>query len=380
MSVYLDNNSTTALDPQVLDAMLPYFKDIHGNPSSVHRYGRLTRNALEQARDQVARLAGARNEQVIFTSGGTEANNLAILGALSHKAPAHLAVSSIEHASIIEPAKSLFKKGWKLDLVNVDSGCYILADNLKSVISEDTRLVSVMMANNETGVVQDIQSLKQGIQSDQILFHSDASQVAGKLPLNFNEINIDMMTLSSHKIYGPQGAGALIANRSIELEPVLYGGGQERGIRNGTENIAAIVGFGAAAELAIKQLEETQKHLRSLRDQLERELAAMQNITLFAAESDRLPNTLQFAVNDFDGEALLMLLDKKGIAVSSGSACQSSAGAPSHVLLAMGVKPELAKHAIRVSFGRNNIAKDVQILIEALKDITLIQHKSMCVG
>lgn len=380
MPVYLDNNSTTALDPRVLDAMLPYLKDIHGNPSSVHRYGRLTRNAMEQARYQVAELAGARAEQVIFTSGGTEANNLAVLGSLVHQPAAHLAVSSIEHASIIEPAKSLTKKGWQLDLLEVDGDCKVLQKSIESVVSENTRLLSVMMANNETGVVQDIKRLSQCVQSGQTLFHSDASQVAGKLPVNFTEMNIDMMTLSSHKMYGPQGAGALIARRSVELESVIYGGGQERGLRNGTENIAAIVGFGAAAELAAQQLEETRELLMSLKDNLQRELASLPGITLFGTESESLPNTLQFAVDDFDGEALLMHLDKRGIAVSSGSACHSSAGAPSHVLLAMGVVPELAKNAIRVSFGKNNKAEDVKVLLDALQDITLTQHQSMSVG
>ena len=189
-----------------------------------------------------------------------------------------------------------------------------------------------------------------------------------------------MMTLSSHKIYGPQGAGALIAKRSVELEPIIYGGGQERGLRNGTENIAAIVGFGAAAELAAQQLEEKYKHLRKMRDVLQSELANMPGITLFAAQSDRLPNTLQFAVDDFDGEALLMHLDRQGIAVSSGSACHSQAGTPSHVLLAMGVAPELAKNAIRISFGKHNSMDDVHVFLHALKEITLTQHQSMRVG
>ncbi|MCW8909762.1 MAG: cysteine desulfurase [Gammaproteobacteria bacterium] len=380
MAVYLDNNSTTALEPEVLDVMLPYLKDIHGNPSSVHRYGRLTRNAIEQARHQVANLAGAQPEQVIFTSGGTEANNLAILGALSNKVPAHLAVSSIEHASVIEPAKILINSGWKLDLIPVDAACNISAENIESVVSDDTCLISVMMANNETGVIQDIKHLNQHIQSEKVLFHSDASQVAGKLPVNFAEMKIDMMTLSSHKIYGPQGAGALIVNRSVELEPIIYGGGQERGLRNGTENIAAIVGFGAAAELAGQQIEDINKYLRTMRDALQSELANMPGITLFAAQSDRLPNTLQFAVDDFDGEALLMHLDKQGIAVSSGSACHSKAGTPSHVLLAMGVAPELAKNAIRISFGKHNRMDDVHVFLHALKEITLTQHQSMRVG
>ena len=380
MPVYLDNNSTTALEPKVLDAMLPFLKDIHGNPSSVHRYGRLTRNAIEQARYQVAKLAGAQAEQVIFTSGGTEANNLAILGALSQQAPAQLAISSIEHASVIEPAKSLVNRGWELGFIAVDAAGKTLDKSFESVVSENTRLVSVMLANNETGVLQDIKCLHQKIESEQILFHSDASQMAGKLPLNFNEMNINMMTLSSHKIYGPQGAGALISDRSVELEAVIYGGGQERGLRNGTENIAAIVGFGAAAELAGEQLEDTYKHLKLLKDKLENELVNMPAITLFATEAERLPNTLQFALDDFDGEALLMLLDKRGIAVSSGSACHSSEGAPSHVLLAMGVKPELAKNAIRVSFGKHNKMDDVKVFLDALKDITVTQHQSMRVG
>ncbi|MDH5766464.1 MAG: cysteine desulfurase [Gammaproteobacteria bacterium] len=380
MPVYLDNNATTALDPRVLDAMLPFLKDIHGNPSSVHRYGRLTRNAVEHARMQVAQLVAASPEQVIFTSGGTEANNLAILGSLSNKQPSQLAISAIEHASVTEPARTLTRQGWELDYINVDADGRLDEDSFRSTVSDQTALLSVMLANNETGSLQPVQELAQQLADKQLLFHSDASQVAGKLAINFTDLGIDMMTLSSHKFYGPQGAGALIAKRSIELEPVIHGGGQERGLRNGTENIPAIVGFGAAAELARLELEQNSQHSEILKQQLLSELNRIQGLTLFSQLHESLPNTIQFALENFDGEALLMYLDKQGIAVSSGSACHSQAGAPSHVLLAMGVSPELAKNAIRVSFGKNNQTDDVSVFIKALKEITLSSPQSMCAG
>ena len=380
MPVYLDNNATTALDPRVLDAMLPFLKDIHGNPSSVHRYGRLTRNAVEHARMQVAQLVAASPEQVIFTSGGTEANNLAILGSLSNKQPSQLAISAIEHASVTEPARTLTRQGWELDYINVDADGRLDEDSFRSTVSDQTALLSVMLANNETGSLQPVQELAQQLADKQLLFHSDASQVAGKLAINFTDLGIDMMTLSSHKFYGPQGAGALIAKRSIELEPVIHGGGQERGLRNGTENIPAIVGFGAAAELARLELEQNSQHSEILKQQLLSELNRIQGLTLFSQVHESLPNTIQFALENFDGEALLMYLDKQGIAVSSGSACHSQAGAPSHVLLAMGVSPELAKNAIRVSFGKNNQTDDVSVFIKALKEITLSTPQSMCAG
>jgi cysteine desulfurase len=374
MPLYLDNNATTALEPRVLQAMMPFLQSLYGNPSSVHRFGRLTRDAIEQARVQVAKLAGAQPGQVIFTSGGTEANNLAIIGPLAHRPPARLAVSRIEHASLMEAAKKLSRSDWQLDLIDVDASCRLLEDSFIDSLHTDTQLVSVMLANNETGVLQDVKKLAGFARDKGVLFHTDASQAAGKMPLDFAGSGVHLMTLSAHKMYGPQGAGALIADRSVEIKPLILGGGQERDLRSGTENIAAIVGFGMAAELALQDLQSRSEQCRALRDALVTALSELPSVKLFAQDAERLPNTVQFAVDGFTGEALLMQLDRKGIAVSSGSACHSGQTEPSHVLLAMGVDEMMARSAIRVSFGKDNTAEDVKQFMDTLN--TIVNLKS----
>ena len=371
MPLYLDNNATTALDPVVLEAMLPYMQAIYGNPSSVHRYGRLTRDALELARHQVAALVSAQPGQVIFTSGGTEANNLAIKGVLSAMEPGRFAVSAIEHASLLEAAKSMQNIGWHMDVIGVSPTCMVTEQHLQEAVSEQTRLVSVMLANNETGVIQPVRSLCKISHQYGALFHTDASQAAGKIQVDFTELGVDMMTLSSHKIYGPQGTGALIVDRAIDIHPMIVGGGQERSKRSGTENIAGIVGFGKAAEQASTELESRQALTCQLRDELVRELANIKQVVLFATEEPRLPNTVQFSVEGFDGETLLMQLDKQGIAVSSGSACHTGRTEPSHVLMAMGVADNIAKSAIRVSFGKDNKVEDIKQFMDALNNILM---------
>lgn len=369
MALYLDNNATTAIDPAVLDAMMPYMQGMVGNPSSVHRFGRLTRDALEQARVQIANCCGAQAGQVVFTSGGTEANNLAIKGYLATQTVARLAVSAIEHASLLETARCMTQMGWLLDEMGVDENGQISDASMRRSIYENTALVSIMLANNETGVIQNTEQFENLATMSQAVIHTDASQAVGKIPVNFSQLRVKMMTLSSHKIYGPQGVGALIVDRGIELQPIQKGGGQERGLRGGTENIAGIVGFGMAAELASKALAGRAKYLQAMRDELVQALAELPQITLFAIAVERLPNTVQFSVAGIDGETLLMQLDRKGIAVSSGSACHSGKTDPSHVLMAMGVDAKVAKSAIRVSFGKDNKAEDIATFMEALKNI-----------
>jgi len=350
---------------------MPYMSGIYGNPSSVHRFGRLTRDALEQARIQVAQCADAEPNQVVFTSSGSEANNLAIKGALSNLPHAHMAVSSIEHACMLEPAKAMKKLGWELDLLVVDDQGRIAIDHLKSTITNETKFVSVMAANNETGVLQDLPGLievAKSVNSD-VLFHSDACQMVGKLPISFKKLNLDMMSVSSHKLYGPQGAGALIVSRSIDLQPQILGGGQEKGLRSGTENLAAIVGFGRAAELAMETQQARGEHVLKLQQQLVQSLVELSGVTVFSAQSEKLPNTVQFSVHGIDGETLLMQLDRKGFAVSSGSACDSGRTDPSHVLMAMGVDKDIAKGAIRVSFGEQNTREQVVQFIDVLAQI-----------
>jgi len=371
MPVYLDHNATTPLSSEVLDAMMPYMTGLYGNPSSVHRFGRVTRDALEQARMQVANLVGAQPKEVVFTSGGTEANNLAISGGLAYSSPSGFAISATEHASIVAPAKLMGEQGWQLNTIAVNSQGVVEHDALHAAISETTQLVSVMAANNETGVLQDIPALvnaAKAVKAD-VIFHSDACQAAGKLAIDFAGSKLDLMSLSSHKIYGPLGAGALVVKSHVDLAPLIVGGGQERQRRSGTENLVALVGFGAAAELAAKVLERRQAHVLDLQTQLIARLKDLRGITLFSQGVPCLPNTLMFSVAGIDGEMLLMQLDRKGFAVSSGSACDSGRTDPSHVLLAMGVKPETAKGAIRVSFGEQNTSDEVLQFVESVEEI-----------
>jgi len=366
MTVYLDNNATTPLDERVVESMLPWLHKRRGNPSSVHGPGRAARAALDQAREQVADLVNAHPAQVIFTSGGTEANNLALKGVAGTRAPAHLLVSSIEHASLVGPARALEARGWRLGLIPVDAGGRVEPHTVRDYLQPDTRLVSVMWANNETGVVQDVPAIAATAREAGSVVHTDAVQAAGKLALDFAASGAHLMSLSAHKLYGPSGVGALIVDRAVELEPLLHGGGQEKGLRGGTENVAAIAGFGMAAELARRELGQRTSQVVALREALEAGLRQLPGVGIVAAESDRLPNTTQVLVPGIEGETLLMNLDREGIAVSSGSACASGKQDPSHVLLAMGMEPNLARCVIRVSLGRDNEADDVRALLEAL--------------
>ncbi len=372
MAVYLDNNATTALDEKVLDAMLPYMGQITGNPSSVHRFGRLQKDAIEQARESVASLLGARAEQVFFTSGGTESNNLLLngldLAILDGKTKGNrrIAISAIEHPSLLEPAQHLHLA---VDLIAVDANGNINLSAAEQVLTQHTSLISVMAANNETGVIQDLSPLINLAHKHHCFFHSDASQAAGKIPLNFVDSGLHAMTVSSHKMYGPVGVGALVIDKRLPIKKIQYGGAQEKNLRAGTENVPAIVGFGKAAQLAKADLQSRSLHVQALRDSLESGLQKINAVSVFAQSSARLPNTVQFGVDGFDGETLLMQLDKKAIAVSSGSACTSGKTEPSHVLKAMKVPDTLALSAIRVSFGKNNTLSDVTVLLDALHGI-----------
>jgi len=372
--VYFDHNATTALDENVLEAMLPFLAGLRGNPSSVHRLGRFARAALDQAREQVAALVNADAAEVVFTSGGTEANNLLLLGATAGVAQQQFIVSAIEHACITEPADRLAASGWQLDKAPVDKNGLIQQDWLKQHVTAKTRLLSVMAANNETGAIQNIAEIAAIAAEKQVPLHTDAAQAVGKIPVDFKAWGVQAMTLSAHKIHGPQGAGALIKHKSLDLSAVQTGGGQEFGLRAGTENVAAIVGFGVAAEMASSQLADRASTTLQLRQQLEEGLSQIEPIVVFAQDVPRLPNTVQFAQPLMTGETLLMMLDKQGFAVSSGSACNSGNGKPSHVLKAMDVDDALALGAIRVSLGVGNTQQEVNEFIAALKQCLNLNH------
>ena len=367
--IYLDHNATTPMDDRVIEAMQPFMGIFFGNPSSLHRLGRTSRSAIDTARSQVAALVGVEPAQVIFTSGGTEANNLAIKGLAGTLAAGVIAVGATEHPSVLAPAWHLRKQGWEVLTLAVDSAGALTSEGIAGLPKPNLRIASVMLANNETGVVLDVSTLAKFVRGTGAYLHCDAVQAAGKMPVNFNASGAHLLTLSSHKIYGPKGAGALVVDKSVPLEPLLEGGGQERGLRSGTENVAAIVGFGKACELALAELESRNAHCLQLRLQLENRLAQLPGVTLFAGHAPRLSNTLQFGLGGMDGEALLMALDRKGFAVSSGSACASGAGEPSPILLAMGVAADTAKSAIRVSVGKDNSEADIEAFLATLQTI-----------
>jgi cysteine desulfurase len=361
---YLDNNATTRVDARVVEAMLPYLSGPYGNASSLHRYGRAARDAVEAARAQVAALVNAQPQEVVWTSGGTEADNLAIKGA---GGKGRVLYGATDHPAVMECAVSI---GQGVEAIAVDAEGLIRWDLFEAQLKQaPVRVVSAMRANNETGVIQDVARAARLAHAAGALMHVDCVQALGKLPLDFTGLGCDLMSLSSHKIYGPKGAGALVVKNGTEVHAQHHGGAQERGLRGGTENIAAIVGFGAAAELAGRELEARVTHSLVLRERLEAGLRGIPRLTIFGASAPRLSNTVQFALAGYDGEALLMQLDRKGMAVSSGSACASGNHEPSHVLLAMGYDRETALGAIRVSFGKENTEAEVDQFLAALKAV-----------
>ena len=367
--VYLDHNATTPLDPAVLAAMLPWLESRFGNASSRHEYGRAARRAVDDARQQVAAAVNAHPTEVVFASGGSEANNLFLKGVAACSRPGVIAVGATEHPCVLKPAAQLARGGWQIETVAVDAAGRVDFAVFSRILAARPRLWSIMTANNETGVIQDIPLLATAARAAGGWFHSDAVQALGKLPLDFRALNaagVHAMTLSAHKACGPKGAAALVVDKRVELQPLIAGGGHERGLRSGTENVPAIVGFGVAAELAAQRVAEAPRRVEALRERLERALAGL-GLPIFGDEARRLPNTTYFAVADIDGETLVGKLDRAGFAVASGAACSSANPEPSHVLQAMGVAPELARGAVRVSLGAGNGEADIDDFINALQ-------------
>ncbi len=365
--IYFDHNATTPVDERVLEAMLPYLQDFYGNPSSLYRLGRMARSAIEIAREQLAALVEVSPTQIVFTSGGTEANNLALAHIPS--AESAVVVSAIEHPSVIDAVIAKRASFKQLTVLDVDEKGLLAAEQVKSLELKKNDFVSIMLANNETGVIQDVSRFSRLLKQCGVIVHTDAVQALGKIAFTFSELGVQLMSLSSHKIYGPKGCGALVFEKGFEIRPQLLGGGQENGCRAGTENVAAIVGFGKAAELVKTELTQRQQQQLELTQYLEKELLKFSGLVIFAQDAKRLPNTIQMALKGVDGEMLLMQLDKNNIAVSSGSACASGGGRVSPVLAAMGVEPELAKGAIRISLGKSNSKQDVDEFILVLKKL-----------
>jgi cysteine desulfurase len=381
---YFDHNATTPVDDAVFEAMLPYFRKEFGNPSSRHELGVAARRAVNQAREQVANAVGAHPSQVIFTSGGSEANNLFIQGAAGYLKPGRILVSSVEHPCVMRTAQEMARNAyakWELRRLAVDHlGRVDLADIDSAMLEQQagqkqSSLVSVMLANNETGVIQNVATIADRARARGAWVHTDAVQAFGKIPVDFASLKVHAMTLSAHKIYGPKGAAALIIDKRLLLKPLIYGGGHENGLRSGTENVPAIVGFGIACELARKRVDETNRveetgtPLLAMRQRLEQGLIEM-GAVIFGAGAQRLPNTCYFALPGIEGDTLVVRLDKAGFAVASGAACSSVNPGRSHVLEAMGVDPMLTRCAVRVSLGSSNSMAQVENFLKALDKVT----------
>ena len=364
--IYMDNAASGRMHPEVLDAMMPYLQDNYGNPSSLHRQGRMARKAVERARRQVASLLGASLSEIVFTSGGTESNNTILQATPSHT---RIIVSAIEHDSILEPCAAL-ESNHDIVRLGVRSDGMISPDSLSDAITDDTSLVSVMMANNEVGTIQDIAALAKICQRRQVPFHTDMVQAAGKITVDVHQLGVDAASISSHKIGGPKGIGALYIRKGTRLNPLIWGGGQERGYRSGTENVAGIVGFGRACEIAKSDLRTTSGRIASLRDaMISRILSEIPHVVVNGDIHHRLPGNAHLAFLGTSGEDLIIKLDEYGIAASTGSACSIHTQKESHVLVAMGLSPDVIRSSLRLTLGPDNTESDINTLLDVLPDI-----------
>jgi cysteine desulfurase len=369
-TTYFDHAATTPVDPRVLEAMLPFFAERYGNPSELHRMGREARAAVEVARAQVAAALGAGEKEIVFTAGGTESDNLALFGYLARFQPGHLVVSAVEHPAVMEAARALNRLGWAVDFVPVDGDGVIDVDAFEQAFRDDTRLASVMFANNVVGTVQPVAALARIAHEKGAAFHTDAVQAVGSLPVDVGELGVDMLSLSGHKLYGPKGIGALYVKRGTRLQPILHGGGHERRLRSGTENVPGIVGLGVALTLAVEELPEVRPRLEALRDRLAAGvLERIPEVVYLGHPAERLPGNVSFSVRYVEGESMLLQLDAQGFMVSRGSACASGSLEPSHVVLAMGLGAEEAHGSMRVSLGRENTEGEVDAFLDAFPPI-----------
>ena len=370
--VYMDHSATTPLDPRVLKAMEPYLTEEYGNPSSIHRMGQIARNGVETAREQVARLINAAPEEIIFTSGGTEADNLAILGLMEAMPPRgqHIITSAIEHHAVLDVFAYLERKGYQVTFLPVNEYGMVEPETLERAMKPNTALVSIMHANNEIGTIQPIKKLAAIAHEGGAVFHTDAVQTVGRIPVDVKDMGVDMLSCSAHKLYGPKGVGCLYKKKGIRLARRLFGGAQERKLRSGTENVPGIVGFGAAAEIAGEVMSESIEHLTKLGRNLSGSLLRLIPDTILTGDPvNRLPGHVSLCFRYVEGESILLMLDQLGIMASSGSACTSGSLDPSHVLLAIGLPHEVAHGSVRLSLGRGNTREDVDYVVQVLPRI-----------
>jgi len=370
--IYLDHNATTPMDERVLEKMLPYLEGFYGNLSSVYRFAQESRRAVEDAREKLANLLNASPNEIVFTGSGTEADNTAIKGvayAYQDKGK-HIITSKIEHHAVLHACEYLEKKGFEVTYLNVDSQGLVDLEQLKKSIRDDTILISIMHANNEIGTIEPIKEIANIAHEQAALFHTDAVQTVGKIKIDVADLDVDLLSLSSHKFYGPKGVGALYVKKGVKFEPLLHGGGHEKGRRSSTENVAGIVGLGAAACVAQSEMEQEEKGIGRLRDWLEQELCKrIPEVKVNGHKQKRLYNTLNICIHHIEGESILINLDFEGICASSGSACTSGSLDPSHVLLALGLKHEVAHGSVRFSLGKNTTKEQVEKVVEVLPQI-----------
>ena len=365
--IYLDNNATTPMLPEVRAAMEPYFNENFGNASSIHHHGQETRSAVENARESVAKLLGCRASEVVFTSGGTEGDNLGVFGMV--EPGDHVITSTIEHHAVLFACQRLEEIGCTVSYVPVNGQGLIDPQDVKRALRPNTKLISVMMANNETGVLQPVEEIGKIAAEADVYFHTDAVQAAGKVPISVDRIGCDLLTISAHKMHAPQGVGALYVRKGTRLQPMLYGGRHERQRRAGTENVAGIVGLGKAAEIALKSFDQGDDiKMAAMRDRLESVLRAVEASGVNGEGAPRVPNTTNLYFDHIEGEALVIALDLKGLAVSTGAACSSGATEPSHALTAMGLRPDRARASIRLSLGKQNTEEDIDFAIRVVPE------------
>jgi cysteine desulfurase len=369
--VYVDNNATTRVDDKVLDEMMPYFKEYYGNPSSIHAFGRQVASKMDLARERVASILGADTSEIVFTSCGTESNNNALHCSLeAHPEKKHVITTKVEHPAVLNVCKYFGKQGYEVTELGVDKDGMLDLDELKDSIKDNTAIVSIMHANNETGVIFPIEEISKIVKAKGVLFHCDAVQAIGKLPMDLKNSQIDLLSMSGHKLHAPKGVGVLYIRKGVRIDPLIIGGHQEDNRRSGTENVPYIIGLGKACEIAQEYIKDEQSRVKSLRDKLEKGIKdRLSNILINGENSERLPNTSSVSFEYVEGEATLLLLDMAGIATSSGSACTTGSAEPSHVLQAMGIPPVTSRGTIRFSLSRYNTEDEIDYIIEKLVPI-----------